>query len=275
MLSPAPDLYFDHWQSPGDTSPGRSDTLSLEMVYRFNPIPEKIPEAQRKHVLGLQATLWSEMMRTEDRVTYMAYPRVAALAEVAWSPPERIDWRNFQARLEWQLRRYDNLGIRYGREVATNPGERRRVSHDLAQCGGGYVLSLEDDAPVEGERATYLVNITDPCWIWKGADLTKFGTMRVTVGQIPFNFQIGKDAEKIPLHKPRTASGELEVRLDNCEGAPVDSVSLESAVGRPSLTRLPDLSVADTQGQHDLCFRFTRSKIDPIWVIGSIELIPR
>ena len=86
VLSPAPDLYLDHWQSAGDLSPGRSDTLSLEMVYNFQPMPASIPEEQRKHILGLQANLWTEMMRTEERVTYMAFPRIAALAEVAWSP---------------------------------------------------------------------------------------------------------------------------------------------------------------------------------------------
>ena len=55
VLSPAPDLYFDHWQSPGDISPGRSNTLSLKDVYLFNPEPASIPPEQRKHVLGLQA----------------------------------------------------------------------------------------------------------------------------------------------------------------------------------------------------------------------------
>ena len=274
VLSPAPDLYFDHWQSPGDLSPGRSNTLSLEMVYKFNPTPDKIPEAQRKHILGLQANLWAEFMRTEDRVTYMAYPRVAALAEVAWSPASRIDWNDFQRRLEAQLPRYEKLGIRYAREVPTNPGSRRRVSHDLAQCGDGYLLSLEDDAPIQGERAVFLVNITNPCWIWKAADLSQVGSLRVAVGQIPFNFQIGKDAAGIVLPKPATKDGELELRLDNCDGPPVASVSLEPAVRNQSLTLLPAIPLTE-EGTHDICFRFTRSKLDPIWAIGSIELTPR
>ena len=89
-------------------------------------------------------------MRSEARVTYMAYPRVAALAEVAWSPPERINWEEFEKRLEPQLRRYATLGIGYARETPVVPGPRRRVSHDLEQCGGGYLLSLEDDAPIAG-----------------------------------------------------------------------------------------------------------------------------
>jgi hexosaminidase len=273
VLSPAPDLYFDHWQSPGDTSPGRSNTLSLKDVYLFNPLPEAIQPDQRKHVLGLQANLWAEMMRSEARVTYMAYPRIAALAEVAWSPPERINWEDFEKRLEPQLRRYATLGIGFARETAVVPGPRRRVSHDLEQCGDGYLLSLEDDAPIQGERAVFLVNITDPCWIWRGADLSQVKAIRATVGQIPFNFQIGKDAAKIPLHKPATKYGELEIRLDDCKGKVVASTSLEPAVSNFGLTRLPPIDLPSIEGQHDICLRFTRARVDPIWTVGSLELI--
>jgi len=273
VLSPAPDLYLDHWQSPGDISPGRSNTLSLKDVYLFNPEPASIAPEQRKHILGLQGNLWAEMMRSEARVTYMAYPRAAALAEVAWSPAKRIHWDDFQKRLEKQLPRLTSLGIVYAREVGFEPGPRRRVSHDLEQCGGGYLLSLEDDAPLQGERATFLVNITDPCWIWRGADLTKVKSIRATVGQIPFNFQIGKDAANIPLPKPSTPEGELEIRLDDCNGAPVATASLKPAVARYGLTLLPPILIGKTEGKHDLCFRFTRAKVNPIWAIGQLELV--
>jgi hexosaminidase len=273
VLSPAPDLYLDHWQSAGDLSPGRSDTLSLEMIYNFQPVPASIPEEQRKHILGLQANLWTEMMRTEERVTYMTFPRIAALAEVAWSPGSRINWSDFQRRLEPQLKRYDKQGIRYAREVKLDPQPRRRLSHDLEQCGGGYVLSLEDDAPIQGERAVFLVNISNPCWIWRGADLTQATSLRATVGQIPFNFQIGKDAEGIPLPKPATGDGELEVRFGSCDGPPAAAASLSPAVLHQGLTVLPPIPLGGKTGAQDLCFRFTRSKIDPIWVIGSVELV--
>ena len=273
VLSPAPDLYFDHWQSPGDISPGRSNTLSLKDVYLFDPEPDTIAPEQRKHILGLQANLWAEMMRTEARVTYMTFPRIAALAEVAWSPATRINWDDFQKRLDKQLPRYTSMGIVYAREVGFEPGPRRRVSHDLEQCGDGYLLSLEDDAPLEGERATFLVNITDPCWIWRGADLTKVKSIRAVVGQIPFNFQIGKDAARIPLPKPASPEGELEVRLDNCSSAPIATGSLKPAVANQGLTPLPPILIDKTEGKHDLCFRFTRAKVDPIWVIGQLELV--
>jgi hexosaminidase len=272
VLSPAPDLYLDHWQSAGDLSPGRSNTLSLEMVYRFQPMPDSIPEEGRKHILGLQGNLWAEMMRTEARVDYMAFPRISALAEVAWSPAARIDWPDFQRRLDPQLRRYDNAAIVWAREVELRPQPLRRLSHDLEQCGEGYLLSLEDDAPIEGERAVFLVNITNPCWIWKGVDLSAQRSLRAVVGQIPFNFQIGEDAKKIPLHKPASADGEFEVRVGGCAGAPAGTASLTPAVKNFGLTPLPPIQLPVKEGTHDLCFRFTRAKVDPIWVIGSLEL---
>jgi hexosaminidase len=273
VLSPAPDLYLDHWQSAGDLSPGRSNTLSLEMVYGFKPVPASIPEEQRKHILGVQANLWTEMMRTEARVDYMTFPRISALAEVAWSPAERINWEDFQRRLDPQLRRYDKAGIVWGREVELQPQPLRRLSHDLDQCGDGYLLSLEDDAPIEGERAVYLVNISNPCWIWRGVDLSKASSLRAVVGQIPFNFQIGQDAQKIPLPKPASKDGEFEVRVGGCSGAPAVTASLTPAVSNFGLTPLPSIELPVKEGTHDLCFKFTRSKIDPIWVIGSLELV--
>jgi hexosaminidase len=273
VLSPAPDLYLDHWQSPGDVAPGRSNTLSLKDVYGFNPLPDSIPDAQRPHILGVQANIWTEFMRDEKRVEYMAFPRAAALAEVAWSPAARINWPDFQRRIEVQLARYDKLGISYAREVAVQPGARRRLSHDLDQCGDGYLLSLEDDAPVDGERAVFLVNISNPCWLWKGADLGKVHSLRVTVGQIPFNFQIGAAAKAIPLPKPATPDGELEIRLDGCDGRPVAQASLSPAVSNYGLTVLPPIEMTSKQGKHDICFKFTRARVDPIWVIGSVELV--
>jgi hexosaminidase len=271
VLAPSPYLYLDHWQSAGDLAPGRVNTLSLEMVFRFSPMPASIPEEQRKHILGLQANLWTEHMRTEKRVEYQLFPRIAALAEVAWSAPQRIDWADFQRRLDPQLKRYDRAGITWARETQINPLPKRRLSHDLEQCGDGYLLSLEDDAPVDSERAVFLVNISNPCWIWRGAELGDVTSLQVAVGQIPFNFQIGADAQKIPLPKPASHDGELEVRLDGCTGKPAASASLSPAVSNYGITALPAIALNAT-GKHDLCFMFTRRKLDPMWVIGSVEL---
>ena len=63
------------------------------------------------------------------------------------------------------------------------------------------------------------------------------------------------------------------MRFGSCDGAPAVAASLTPAVSNHGLTPLPPIQLAGKKGTHDLCFRFTRSKVDPIWVIGSVELV--
>ena len=151
----------------------------METLYRFEPVPEAMTPEQAGHVLGVQANLWTEHMRDEARVEYQAYPRVAALAELAWSAPERMNWDDFRARLTPQLARYRTLGIDYA-ESALSPGPaplppqgERRYDHHMRLCSEGIALSLIDDAPLQGERASFLLDIMNPCWIYQAADLSE------------------------------------------------------------------------------------------------------
>jgi hexosaminidase len=273
VLSPAPTLYLDN--RPLDWArPGRGPVVSLEDVYRFDPAPAALTEEQRQHILGVQANLWTEHVRTEDRAAYMIFPRAAALAEVGWSPAAQIDWQSFAARMTDQLARYESLGIGFAREpepVAERPGHR--TSHELASCTKKILLSLEDDAPVQGERAVFLVDIMNPCWIYSGAELSDVGAIAASVGQVPFNFQIGEDVNKIPLRKPQTAAGELEVRIDGCDGEKIATLPLAPAVKNYAVTQLPAAAIARRSGAHDLCFTFTQAAVDPLWVLDAVQLV--
>ena len=60
---------------------------------------------------------------------------------------------------------------------------------------------------MQGERAVFLVDIMNPCWIYRGADLSEVDAIAASVGQVPFNFQIGDDVKKIPLRKPQSRGG--------------------------------------------------------------------
>jgi hexosaminidase len=142
----------------------------------------------------------------------------------------------------------------------------------LALCTDKIAHSLEDDAPIGGERAVFKVDIMNPCWLFKGADLSKANALLASVGQVPFNFQIGAAVNEISLHEPQTALGELEVRLDSCEGERIAVLPLTPAVENFAVTTLPPANIEPREGRHDLCLTFTRKSIDPIWVIDSIEI---
>jgi hexosaminidase len=273
VLTPEPTLYFDY--RPLDTAePGRGKVIDVERVYRFDPTPSALNEAQRKHILGVQANIWTEHIRTDERLEYATFPRAAAIAEVGWSPAVRIDWSSFSARLPSQLARYRSLGVQYASpQAATARSDGRRNSHELSLCSENLVISLEDDAPVQGQRAVFLVDIMNPCWIYKQADLSQASALAASVGQLPFNFQIGDDVDKIPLRKPHSSAGELEVRLDSCAGEKIATLPLAPAAANYAVTQLPSAAIQARAGKHDLCFTFTQASVDPTWVIDTVELI--
>ncbi len=62
-------------------------------------------------VLGVEAPLWSETLRTDADIDPMAFPRLPAVAELGWSAPESHDWTAFAARLADQAPRWAAMGI--------------------------------------------------------------------------------------------------------------------------------------------------------------------
>ncbi len=149
---------------------------------------------------------------------------------------------------------------------------QRRSDDELKSCSNKLPLRLEDDAPQAGERAVFNVDILDPCWIFPQADLSRTRGIAAAVGQIPFNFQVGDDARKVPLHAPQSPQGELEVRIDGCGGERIAVLPLEPAVANAGVSVLQPVSLIPREGRHDLCLYFTRRTLDPIWAIEWVQL---
>ena len=120
----------------------------------------------------------------------------------------------------------------------------------------------------------FLIDIENPCWMLPATDLTRAKRLTAAVGQVPFNFQIGRDIEAIHLRPPRTPAGELEVRLDGCDGAPLAVLPLAAAAGNDAVTVLPDAALPPLEGTHALCFTFTQRTLDPMWAIDWVQLSP-
>ena len=278
VLAPDPVLYLDHRQGTApDEPPGRAAVESVRDVYGFNPLPAALV-ADQQHLLGVQASLWTEHVRTDERAAYMTWPRAAALAELAWSPAGRIAWPDFLQRLPAEFQRYRMLGISYSADVFAPPRQlgpfERRMSQDLKSCSDKIGLNLEDDAPVTGPRAVFLIDIMNPCWRLPASDLSQVSGLTAAVGQLPFNFQIGKDVESIHLNPARSAAGELEVRVDQCDGPPLLVLPLAPAADNDAVTVLPAVALPRMSGMHELCFRFAQHGIDPMWAIDWVQLSP-
>lgn len=75
----------------------------------MNRLPE-LNEEQAKHILGAQANLWTEYIPSTQQVEYMILPRMAALAEVQWTQPEKKDYQQFTQRL---VNPYETVSTRW------------------------------------------------------------------------------------------------------------------------------------------------------------------
>ncbi|MDP6545248.1 MAG: beta-N-acetylhexosaminidase [Phycisphaerae bacterium] len=116
VMSPTAHCYFDYWQSPDKKSEpqgfGRS-VITMRKTYELEPLPDYIKKTNPKLVLGAQANLWGERMKSFPHILYQTYPRACALSEVAWSSPEGRNYAEFHGRLLKHLKRLDAAGINY------------------------------------------------------------------------------------------------------------------------------------------------------------------
>lgn len=89
------------------------DQIPFEKSYNFQPIPDNIPEELKHKIIGIGCQMWAEWAPTKKVVQKQTFPRLAAYAEVAWTPRELKDYDDFLSRLPYFLKRWDNKGILY------------------------------------------------------------------------------------------------------------------------------------------------------------------
>ena len=118
IMTPGTHCYFDHYQGPQNKEPlAWGGYTPLSKVYTFDPVVEGMSKVQANHVLGGQANLWSEQIKTEAHSEYMIYPRLAALSEALWSPKLSRNWQDFYSRIVAMFKRFDYLGINYSKSA--------------------------------------------------------------------------------------------------------------------------------------------------------------
>lgn len=116
ILSPADAVYLDMKDAP-DTPLGltwANAPTTVERAYSWEPT-EIIDGVSESDILGVEAALWTETIATEAELETMVFPRLAAAAEVAWSPPASRSWDSFRERLAQLAIGWEADGIRFTR----------------------------------------------------------------------------------------------------------------------------------------------------------------
>lgn len=114
VMTPGNYMYFDFYQADPKTQPyAIGGYTPVKKVYSYDPVPtDSLTAEECKHILGVQANTWTEYIQTSDHLEYMMFPRVLALAEIAWTPQEERNWEDFKPRLNAHIPLLQKKGIK-------------------------------------------------------------------------------------------------------------------------------------------------------------------
>jgi hexosaminidase len=347
ILTPYRPLYFNYRQSEATDEPaGRDPVNSLGDVYNFRADPTELTPAEQAHILGVQGSIWTEYILTEDRVQHMLFPRAAALAEMAWSPAKARNYTDFLKRLPADLQRAKDAGLQPALSVfevqehaaPASSGDRatlalstqgnlgeihytldgspvgpqspvykdpvsvtlpaqlhalafdgsttlgdpiaqqitlasivRRDSRELDPCRNNAGIQMEQDPPRNEERPVFRVVFSNPCWIYRKADLDLFQGVQLGVGSIPYIFHAQGKSLPIPS-AVSTTKAKITIRLNSCTGPQLAEIPLQPAYRKDGVISLPAVQFVSRQsGQHDLCFAVEDADPATVWLLNYIQ----
>ena len=231
IMTPNSHFYFDYYQSlDTDAEPfGIGGYIPMEQVYSYDPaFPELTPE-QQKHILGVQANLWTEYVLSDEHLEYMLLPRLAALSEVQWCQPETKDWNRFIGSFRMD-EIYSQMGYEFAKHIfgvtasyAVDP-EKGGVVMTLTTQGGAPIRYTLDGSDPTASSPLYKAPVTigESCTI-KAAALREGMQTPVYTRKFDFNKATGR---RIALNAAPTLKytyGGASLLVDGYRGGPVYS----------------------------------------------------
>lgn len=174
IMTPNSYLYFDYYQSLDRENEPEAigGYLPVERVYQYEPVPAALTPEEGKHIIGVQANLWTEYIPTFSQVQYMELPRMAALSEVQWSNAPK-DYKAFSNRVSNLIKHYEANNYNYARHMFEVVGT---ITPDVEN--GKIIMTLQtiDDAPIhytlDGSEPTEVSPVyTEPVVLTESADI--------------------------------------------------------------------------------------------------------
>jgi hexosaminidase len=115
IVSPASKSYLDHkYDKQTVIGLNWAGEIEVRTAYDWDPVAV-LSSHPAESILGIEAPLWTETVATRQDLEFLAFPRLAALAEVAWSPAAGRTWDEFSGRLGAHGPRWSALGINFYR----------------------------------------------------------------------------------------------------------------------------------------------------------------
>ena len=211
IMSPNTYMYFDYYQTKhtADEPLAIGGYVPVETVYNYEPMHPSLTPEQQKHIIGVQANLWTEYIHTFTHVEYMELPRMAALCEVQWCKPENKDFEDFKQRIIPLVELYDIKGYNYAKHIFdvnatfTTDTTKNCIITELSTIDGRTIYYTTDGSEPTETSAIYKkpIEIKANCTL-KAKGIGKRGATRQFSEDITFNKATAKPITLLqPTHR--------------------------------------------------------------------------
>ena len=229
IMSPTTFMYFDYYQTKytDDEPLAIGGYVPVEKVYSFEPINDTLSVDIQKHIIGVQANLWSEYIPTFSHVEYMELPRMAALCEVQWCKPENKNFEEFKQRLLPLIGIYEKYGYNYAKHILdieekfiTDTEKGAIVIEFKTLDNLPIYYTLDGSEPTE-KSALYTapIEIRESCTV-KAKGIGERGETRMFSEEISFSKATAKPIKLLQdIHKNYTFEGPITL-VDGLKGNP-------------------------------------------------------
>lgn len=221
IMVPTTYFYFDYYQTNIlDEEPlAIGGYVPIEKVYSFEPYQKELTAEENKHIIGLQANLWTEYITSFRHVEYMVLPRMAALSEIQWTQPQFKDYGDFLERMPKMFDIYDVYGYNYARhlfDVKANflpDTAAGTLTVTLSTLDGANIhYTLDGTKPsANSPKYTGPLTLKENC-TFKAAAIRPAGSSRVYTAEINLNKASLKPIALLqPLKAPYIFNGALNL----------------------------------------------------------------
>lgn len=229
IMTPASHLYFDYYQTiDTENEPlAIGGYVSVERVYSYEPVDQSLTADEAKHIIGVQANLWTEYIPTYSQLEYMELPRLAALSEVQWTLPAKKNYDNFLQRLPQLISIYDLKGYNYAKHVFNVKAEYitdyvdNSIKVVLSAIGNSPIYYTLDGSEPTAKSQQYsdTLSLKESC-VLKAITIRNNKKSDVLTEKIDFNKATAKPLTLLqPINEKYKFNGEYTL-VDGLSGTP-------------------------------------------------------
>ena len=230
IMTPNTYYYLDYYQSLDvQNEPfGIGGYLPVERCYCYEPFADSMSLQQTNHILGVQANLWTEYVKTPDHLFYMLLPRMTALSEVQWCKADRKDWGRFYAAADDFCAIYHQMGYNYADHILhvrgnvfADPSNRQVIVELTSQGDEPIRYTLDGTEPGRfSELYVKPIVIKESCEL-KAVSFRKGVEPRVFSRKFNFHQAVGKKVTYNPMPHYKYSAGAPSNLTDGIRGAQV------------------------------------------------------